>query len=85
MIGNVAHSHLPMKHDFHRDDPTRFKGRLRHYHRAGAPGQRSWDDWVYGEGGKKRGGFLKWLRITGIALAILILLAIIVGLIIELR
>ena len=43
----------------------------------------SWDEWVDGTATKK-GGFLKWLKILGVVLAVLALGGIIAGLFIEL-
>jgi hypothetical protein len=73
-----------MRRSHPKDEQNRFSGGVRHYHRTGAPVQRSWDEWVDG-GGKKRGGWLRFFKILGIILAILALGGIIVGLIIELR
>ena len=73
-----------MKRAYPKDERTRFSGGVRHYHRTGARAQRSWDEWVDGAG-KKRGGFLRLLKILGGIIAILALGAIIAGLIIELR
>ena len=74
-----------MKRVFPRDDDrTRFRGPLRHYHRAETSSQRSWDAWVDGDRAKP-GRSLKVLKAIGIALALLALAGIIAGLIIELR
>ena len=73
-----------MKHTHPKDEQSRFSGRVRHYHRAGTPKRPSWDEWVDGTS-KEKVGFLKWLKILGIVLAVLALGGIIVGLIIELR
>lgn len=65
------------------NDSHRFQGGVRHYHRHGTPASRSWDEWV---GGKARKEIdpRKALRWTGIVLGIGCLIAIIVGLIVEL-
>lgn len=61
---------------------SRFSGGVRHYHRSNAAGRRSWDDWVEGPGRKGFSSF-KWLKLSGIALAVLVLLGIIAALFIE--
>lgn len=66
------------------NDEARFSGNLRHYHRAGAGQQRSWDDWVEGAGAD-RPRTRKWGKIIGISLALLALGGVIAGLVIELR
>jgi len=80
----IEAARIPMKRAHPKDEQTRFSGGVRHYHRTGAPAQRSWEEWVDGPGRKKR-AFRKWLKILGITIALLALGAIIVGLIIELR
>lgn len=72
-----------MKHPAQRDEKARFQGPLRHYHRSSTHGQRTWDEWVDGKAAKSSS--LKWLKIAGIALAVLALVGVIAGLIIELR
>jgi hypothetical protein len=71
-----------MKHSNQRDEPTRFSGGMRHYHRAGSQNQRSWEEWVDGKGTKARG--TNWLKIAAISVFLLALCAIVAGLIIEL-
>jgi hypothetical protein len=66
-----------------RDDQRRFSGNLRHYHRAGAAPQRSWEEWVDGKGAKSGNSSL-WLKVGLIVFALLALAGIMVGLIIEL-
>lgn len=61
----------------------KFNGSLRHYHRAGAPAQRSWDDWVEGSAIERKSR-LNWLKISGITIGLLALGGIITGLVIEL-
>ncbi len=73
-----------MKRSLPPDENARFNGSLRHYHRAGAQTQRSWDDWVEGTTAKTRKSG-KWLKILGITVAVLALAAIMIGLIVELR
>lgn len=75
-----------MKHPRPKDDGVRFSGPLRHYHRAGHQQQRSWEEWIDGEG-KPTGTVVpgKWLKRVVVALAILALVAIAAGLVIELR
>jgi hypothetical protein len=38
-----------MKTPLSQDDPPRFQGPLRHYHRSGAKPHKSWDEWVEGK------------------------------------
>ena len=71
--------HLPQ-----RDPHSRFRARLRHYHRSGVPKTQSWEEWIYGKNSKSW-NLRKLLKITGLMLALLALAGIIVGLIIELR
>ena len=73
-----------MKRNFPRNDEFRFSGQLRHYHRSGAKPQRTWDEWVDGEG-TKPGSLRKWLKIAGIVVALLALVAVIAGLVVALR
>lgn len=58
----------------------RFRGNLRHYHRSGGSEQSSWDEWVDGRP-RRRSGRAKFL---GIVLALLALVAVVVGLFVEL-
>ena len=73
-----------MKRSDSHEMQEKFSGSLRHYHRAGAPSHRSWDDWVEGSA-TKRSGSHNWLRISGITVGLLALGGIIAGLVIELR
>lgn len=76
--------HLEMKSPVPGDKADRFQGSLRHYHRRGASTQDQWDEWA----GVKTNAKAKWLRIlrvSSVVLAFAGLIAIIVGLIIELR
>jgi hypothetical protein len=82
----VCHWHLSkllMKRTLPPDEHARFSGSLRHYHRAGGQTQRSWDDWVEGTTAKSRKSG-KWLKVFGIIVAVLALVGIIIGLIVEL-
>lgn len=72
-----------MKRTHTTETQDRFSGTLRHYHRAGAPSKRSWDDWVEGSAASQKGG-RNWLMIIGITVAVLALVGIIVGLVVEL-
>jgi hypothetical protein len=67
-----------------RDPNSRFRGRLRHYHRSGVRKNQSWEEWVYGSRARTL-SLRKWLRIAGVLIALLALGGIIVGLFIELR
>lgn len=57
---------------------------MRHYHRAGSPDNRTWDEWIDGSSAGSRAPRRQGLKIAGIIVAVLTLVAIIVGLIIEL-
>lgn len=61
-----------------------FDGGLRHYHRAANSNDKNWNAWVDGVGGEKfkSRNLLKILIITS---AILALVAVVLGLIVELR
>lgn len=61
----------------------RFSGTRRYYHRAGSNNERSWDEWVGDPDSKSHGGKNR-LKITGIVVAALALLAIAAGLFTEL-
>jgi hypothetical protein len=71
-----------MKHAPTRNEESRFRPAVRHYHRAGGRPNRTWDEWIDGEA-KARAG-RKWLRIILVVIAVLGLLGIIAGLLIEL-
>lgn len=73
-----------MKHPPKRDESDRFKGALRHYHRAGGQTQRTWDEWIDGKPGGSRPA-LPWLKIILSILGLLALAGIAAGLFIELR
>jgi hypothetical protein len=62
--------------------PPRFKGAIRHYHRAGSQSS-SWEEWIDGEANQPQPK-KNWLKIVGIIAAILALGGIIAGLVIEL-
>jgi len=71
------------------DEPTRFSGHIRHYHRGGARPQKTWDEWVDGKSAKsaksaKSGASRNWIKIVGVIVGTLALAGIITGLIIEL-
>jgi len=72
-----------MKRLYPKENPSRFSGKVRHYHRTAQSERNTWEDWVDGPGAKKRKP-LNWLKFLGIAIAILALAGIIAGLIIEL-
>jgi hypothetical protein len=73
-----------MNHPAPHNDKSRFKGTLRHYHRAGARKHGTWDEWIDGAGARSR-SWRKRLKIVGVILAFLALAGIVAGLIIELR
>lgn len=72
-----------MKRNFPSEQPDRFSGNLRHYHRSGSQTQRSWDDWVDGDLAKTR-RTRNWPKILGTVVGVLALVGIIVGLLVEL-
>lgn len=72
-----------MKRTLPSEGQDRFSGNLRHYHRSGAPSQRSWDDWVEGDQAKTRSS-KNWLKIIAVMVALLGLGGIIIGLLVEL-
>lgn len=74
-----------MKPSTPHDGKPRFKGPMRHYHRAGAPPERGWSEWIDGRHGPSPGRSRRAWKIIGILLALLALGGIIAGLIIELR
>lgn len=61
----------------------RFRGGVRHYHRAGTR-RSSWDQWIDGEARRRRPG-RNWLKILAIVAALVALGGIVAGLIVELR
>lgn len=64
------------------DGPGRFQGRLRHYHRKNSGPPPSWDDWIDADRvALKR----NWTRIIFAVLGLLVLIAIGIGLYIEMR
>ncbi|MGL5017419.1 MAG: hypothetical protein ACRDBP_04745 [Luteolibacter sp.] len=73
-----------MKRNLPSDRGDRFSGNVRHYHRASAQEQQTWDRWVEGDAAKKRRA-KKWLKGFGIALSLLALGGIVVGLYMELK
>jgi hypothetical protein len=73
-----------MKHPNQIDDESRFKAALRHYHRSGVRERRTWDEWVEGEEAKPS-VWIKFLKIAGIILALLVLGAIVAGLVSALQ
>ena len=73
-----------MKHPIKRDEDSRFKGALRHYHRSGSQTNRTWDEWIDGKSART-GKPANWPKIIAIIVGIIALGAVIAGLIIELR
>ena len=65
------------------DESARFRGSVRHYHRAAKPADKNWDAWVNGTV-TARGKSKNWLKILLTVIASLALLGVIVGLFIEL-
>lgn len=65
------------------DDQDRFRGPLRHYHRSNSQPNRTWDEWIDGKSAKARSR--NWWKIIVILTAVLGLVGILAGLVIELR
>ena len=65
------------------DKKSGFHGAARHYHRSANSTEKNWEAWVNGVGGEKTRS-KNWLKILGVITAILALLGLIVGLVIEL-
>jgi hypothetical protein len=77
-----------MKRNHPSDEPFKFSGNLRHYHRSGAQRQRTWDEWVEGPSSNPHSAknpSKNWLKIIAILIAGLALAGVIAGLAIELR
>ncbi len=72
-----------MKHQPPRNEIDRFKGSLRHYHRTAQQEKRTWDEWIDGKPAGSGTSF-NWLKIGIIVLALVALVGVIVGLVIEL-
>lgn len=72
-----------MKHPAPRNDQTRFSTSLRHYHRAGSPTGRTWEEWVEGKTTVKSA--TNWVKIILITAALIGLIGILAGLFIEMR
>lgn len=72
-----------MRHPAPRNEQTRFSAPLRHYHRAGPPNGRTWEEWVDGRATAKPAR--NWVKIILITVAVLGLAGIIAGLFIEMR
>jgi hypothetical protein len=79
----VSSIFFPMNRPHSPEDKSRFNASVRHYHRAGNPKQRSWDDWV-DSAHSDRSSSKNWFKIVGLTLAVLALGGIVTGLIIEL-
>jgi hypothetical protein len=70
-----------MKHAPTKNEETRFRGAVRHYHRSGARPNRTWDEWIDGEEKSRKNR--KWLKISVVTIALLGLAGIIAALFIE--
>ncbi|MCX8496210.1 MAG: hypothetical protein ORN51_08520 [Akkermansiaceae bacterium] len=73
-----------MKKSASSTEKIQYKGSLRHYHRSNTKQKRSWDEWVDGPGASKLKP-LNLLKIAFVSLGVIALIAVIGGLIIELR
>lgn len=68
------------------DESARFRGKVRHHHRLGGQSPTSWEEWIAGEMAdrpKQTWLRLNLLKIIAIVLGVAILIAIGVGLFIE--
>lgn len=68
------------------DDSARFRGKVRHHHRVGGQPLTSWEEWIAGEMAdrpKRTWFWLHFLKILAVVLGVAILIAIGVGLYIE--
>ncbi len=72
-----------MRHAPTKNEASRFKGTVRHYHRSSTRPNRTWDEWI--DGDAKPENRRNWLKITLVTIAVMGLLGIIAALIIELR
>jgi hypothetical protein len=66
------------------DEDSRFKGSVRHYHRATGSSQKNWNTWVNGSAAKPKKS-RNWSKILIVTLLALAVLGIVVGLAIELQ
>ena len=72
-----------MKHAPAKDEASRFKSSVRHYHRSGSRPNRTWDEWIDGEAKPRNSA--KWLKISLVVIAALGLVGIVGALFIEMR
>ena len=66
------------------DKKSAFDGGLRHYHRTSNSSAKNWNAWINGVGHEKAKS-RNWAQILIIAVAVIALVGLIVGLVIELR
>lgn len=66
------------------DENSRFRGSVRHYHRAASTTEKNWDQWVNGSAAGVKIS-RNWPKILLITIGVIALAAIIIGLFIELR
>lgn len=81
---SLARSEFVMKPPIHRDETSRFQGSLRHYHRAVNQNNRTWEEWIDGRVVQRKPATY-WLKVVVAILASIILVAVVIGLYIELR
>lgn len=72
-----------MKHPNSTDEPPRFSGQIRHYHRGSARPLKTWKEWVDGKSARN-GASKNWIRISAVIVATFALAGIISALIAEL-
>lgn len=73
-----------MKHPLQRNESSRFQGSLRHYHRSVSQNNRTWEEWIDGRVVRRKPPTY-WLKVVVSVVASLILVAVVIGLYIELR
>jgi hypothetical protein len=73
-----------MKPPIQRDESSRFRGSLRHYHRAVNQNNRTWEEWIDGRVVHRKPATY-WLKMVVTILGSIILVAVVIGLYIELR
>jgi len=73
-----------MKPPIQRDEASRFQGSLRHYHRSVSQHNRTWEEWIDGRAATRKPPTY-WLKLTVTILATIILVAVIIGLYVELQ
>jgi hypothetical protein len=66
------------------DENSRFRGSVRHYHRAAHSNQTNWDQWINGTTTTAKRS-RNWTKILLLSIGSLALLGVVIGLVIEMR